>query len=105
MGTDEYGRDMLPGSLAGGEISVEVAPDRGARRLAIGTVIGVVAGFTGGIADEMLMRLTDMFLAFPALILAAAIAAAIGRNLQATVIALTVVSSGRGMRAWRAARC
>lgn len=91
MGTDEYGRDILSRVLAGASISVDVTLIVVAVGVAIGTVIGVAAGFFGGMADEMLMRLTDMFLAFPALILAAAIATAIGRNLQATVIALTVV--------------
>jgi peptide/nickel transport system permease protein len=91
MGTDEYGRDILSRVLAGASISVDVTLIVVAVGVAIGTVIGVAAGFFGGMADEMLMRLTDMFLAFPALILAAAIATAIGRDLQATVIALTVV--------------
>lgn len=91
MGTDEYGRDVLSRVLAGGMISVEVTLVVVIVGAFIGMVIGIVAGFFGGFADEGLMRLTDMFLAFPALILAAAIASAIGRNLQATIIALTVV--------------
>jgi peptide/nickel transport system permease protein len=91
MGTDEYGRDLLSRVLAGAAISVEITLIVVAVGVAIGIVIGLAAGFFGGLSDELLMRLTDMFLAFPALILAAAIAAAIGRNLQATAIALTVV--------------
>jgi peptide/nickel transport system permease protein len=91
MGTDEYGRDILSRVLAGGKISVEVTLVVVIVGAFIGMAIGIVAGFFGGLVDELLMRLTDMFLAFPALILAAAIASAIGRNLQATIIALTVV--------------
>lgn len=91
MGTDEYGRDVLSRVLAGGLISMAISLIVVAVGVAIGMVIGVVAGFFGKLVDELLMRLTDMFLAFPALILAAAIAAAIGRNLQATAIALCVV--------------
>jgi peptide/nickel transport system permease protein len=91
MGTDEYGRDILSRVLAGGMISMEVTLVVVIVGVIIGLVIGIVSGFFGGLADEALMRLTDMFLAFPALILAAAIAAAIGRNLEATIIALTVV--------------
>ena len=47
-----------------------------------GTLVGAVAGFFGGLVDEVLMRDTDMFLAFPALVLAIAIAATLGRNLR-----------------------
>lgn len=82
---------MFARVVAGAQISVEVALLVVLIGLAIGTVVGVVAGFTGGIADEALMRITDLFLAFPALILAAAIAATIGRSLQATVVALAIV--------------
>jgi peptide/nickel transport system permease protein len=56
-----------------------------------GTVVGAVAGFFGGLVDEILMRITDMFLAFPALILAIAIAATLGRDLRNTMIALSTV--------------
>lgn len=91
MGTDELGRDVFARVVAGAQISIEVALLVVGLGLAIGTVIGVVAGFSGGIVDEALMRITDLFLAFPALILAAAIAATIGRSLQATVVALAIV--------------
>jgi peptide/nickel transport system permease protein len=91
MGTDEYGRDILSRVLAGAMISVEVTLVVVIVGATIGMLIGVIAGFFGGLADEVLMRVTDMFLAFPFLILAAAIATAIGRNLTATIIALTVV--------------
>jgi peptide/nickel transport system permease protein len=91
MGTDEYGRDILSRVLAGTMISVEVTLVVVIVGAIIGMLIGVVAGFFGGLVDEVLMRVTDMFLAFPFLILAAAIATAIGRNLDATIIALTVV--------------
>lgn len=59
--------------------------------IALVVVIGALAGYLGGLADELLMRLTDLFLAFPALILAMAIAASLGRSLQNVVIALTAV--------------
>ena len=56
-----------------------------------GTLVGLVAGYAGGLVDEALMRLTDMFLAFPALVLAIAVSASLGRNLQNTMIALATV--------------
>jgi peptide/nickel transport system permease protein len=59
--------------------------------LAVGIVVGLVAGLAGGLVDEMLMRLTDMFLAFPALILAAAITFTLGASLQTTMVALATV--------------
>jgi peptide/nickel transport system permease protein len=57
----------------------------------IGVTIGVLAGFWGGILDEVLMRITDLFMAFPSMILAIAIAATLGASLQNTLIALSIV--------------
>ena len=59
--------------------------------MVFGTLVGSVAGYFGGIVDEILMRFTDMFLAFPALILAIAIAASLGRELHWTMVALATV--------------
>ena len=60
--------------------------------VAIGIVLGSLAGYFGGLLDEVIMRITDIFLAFPALILAMAIVAVIGPSLRSVMIALTVVS-------------
>lgn len=60
--------------------------------LAVGIVLGSLAGYFGGVLDEVIMRITDIFLAFPALILAMAIVAALGPSLKSVMIALTVVS-------------
>ena len=60
--------------------------------VAIGIVLGSLAGYFGGVIDEVIMRITDIFLAFPALILAMAIVAAIGPSLRSVMIALIVVS-------------
>jgi peptide/nickel transport system permease protein len=91
FGTDDYGRDIFSRVLAGAAISVEVAAVVISISVVVGTVIGALAGLLGGIVDELIMRLTDLFLAFPALILAAAIAATWGGNLTTTVIALATV--------------
>ncbi|MCS7050782.1 MAG: ABC transporter permease, partial [Thermomicrobium sp.] len=91
FGTDELGRDILSRVMSGAKYSLGVAFIILSVAVVVGTLVGLIAGYVGGIVDEVLMRVTDLFLAFPALVLAMAIAATLGRNLQNTVIALTVV--------------
>jgi peptide/nickel transport system permease protein len=91
FGTDEIGRDILSRVMSGARYSLGIAVLILVIAIPVGTLVGVVAGYAGGIVDELLMRLTDIFLAFPAIILAMAIAAALGPNLRNTVIALTAV--------------
>jgi peptide/nickel transport system permease protein len=91
MGTDELGRDVLSRVMAGTRVSLQVAAVVLGFAVVFGTAVGAVAGYFGGIVDEILMRITDMFLAFPALILAIAIAATLGRDLRNTMIALSTV--------------
>lgn len=91
FGTDEIGRDVMSRVMSGARYSLGIAMLILVIAIPVGTLVGVIAGYAGGIFDELLMRLTDIFLAFPAIILAMAIAAALGPNLRNTVIALTAV--------------
>ncbi len=91
FGTDELGRDIFSRIVVGTWVSLQVAFVVLIFAVVFGTIVGAISGYLGGLADEILMRITDMFLAFPALVLAIAIAATLGRNLTNTMIALSTV--------------
>ena len=91
FGTDQLGRDVLSRVMYGGRISLPAAVLVILLSGVVGTVVGAVAGFVGGILEEALMRFTDIFMAFPTIILAMAIAAALGPNLSNAIIAITIV--------------
>jgi peptide/nickel transport system permease protein len=91
FGTDDMGRDMLSRIMAGTHYSTLTIVVIMTSCLLIGISIGVIAGYFGGRVDETLMRLTDVFLAFPPLILALAIVAALGPGLTNTMLAISLV--------------
>ena len=92
MGTDELGRDVLSRVIWGARLSIPLALTLVCLALAIGATIGAVAGYFGGWVDEVLMRLADLVFAFPTIILAMAVVAALGPGLPHAVLALVVVS-------------
>jgi peptide/nickel transport system permease protein len=90
FGTDAIGDDIFSRILAGARLSVATAASVLAIAVVIGLGLGALAGQAGGWVDEIIMRITDMFLAFPALILALAIAATLGPGLRSATIALSM---------------
>ena len=90
LGTDELGRDILSRVIYGSRISLRAALTVILIVIAVGTPLGIIAGYYGGIADEIIMRISDLVLAFPSLLLAVAIVAALGPSLTNAMIALSV---------------
>lgn len=91
LGTDELGRDELSRVIWGGRVSLPVAVVAVSIGLFTGCTIGITAGYRGGLTDLLLMRVIDALLAFPALILAIAIVAALGPSLVNAMIAIGIV--------------
>jgi peptide/nickel transport system permease protein len=90
IAVDEDGRDMLNRVLLGARFSFIIALSVVGLALLIGVPIGLIAGYVGGRLGTALMRVTDMFLAFPPLLLAIVLAATLGRGLENTIIALAI---------------
>ena len=90
FGTDQVGRDVLSRVIFGARTSLRIAIESLALAALIGIPLGVVAGYVGGWVDDVIMRITDVFLAFPALLLALALAAVITPSVGNAAIAIAV---------------
>ncbi|HUB44281.1 MAG TPA: ABC transporter permease [Acetobacteraceae bacterium] len=91
LGTDELGRDMLTRLLYGGRLSWFLGITPVAVATVIGASLGVTAGFAGGMLNTAIMRMTDVFYAFPSVLLAVAISGALGAGVFNAILSLTIV--------------
>jgi peptide/nickel transport system permease protein len=92
LGTDDQGRDVMARVLYGARVSLSVAAISATIGVIVGVSLGMTAGYAGGGADLLLMRVVDALLAFPALLLAISITAALGPQIQNAMIAIGVVA-------------
>ncbi|HZV98691.1 MAG TPA: ABC transporter permease [Methylophilaceae bacterium] len=92
LGNDDLGRDILARLLTGAQVSLSVAIIVTCITLSFGTALGLVAGYFGGWVDRALMHITDVFLAFPGILLAIAFAAVLGPGLNNLILALCLTS-------------
>ena len=92
LGTDDQGRDILSRLIYGSRLTLQVVLLVAVIAAPLGLLVGTVAGYAGGWVDAVLMRITDIFLAFPKLVLALAFVAALGPGIGNAIIAIAITS-------------
>ena len=92
LGTDDFGRDILSRILHGARITLQIVALVALTAPVLGLLVGTVAGYFGGWVDAVLMRVTDIFLAFPRLILALALVAVLGPGIENAVLAIALTA-------------
>ena len=102
LGTDQYGRDMLSRGIKGAGISLSSSFALVVIITLTGCIAGIISGYYGGIIDSIIMRLSDIFLAFPGLVFAIAVASVMSGGLVSAVIALALISWPKYARIARA---
>jgi dipeptide transport system permease protein len=103
LGTDDVGRDVLSRLLYGARLSLSIGAVVVSLSFVTGTLLGLVAGFAGGIVDALVMRLMDIMLALPTLLLAIAVVAVLGPGLANAMLAVSIVQLPGFVRLTRAA--
>ena len=91
LGTDELGRDLLSRLIVGARLSLFIGITPVVLAFCIGSVIGITAGFIGGRTNTIIMRIVDVFYAFPSVLLAIALSGALGAGLVNSLVSLTIV--------------
>ena len=91
LGTDELGRDMVARLIYGGRLSLFLGLTPVVLAFMVGTTLGVMAGYLGGFVNQVIMRIIDVFYAFPSVLLAIAISGALGAGIINSIVSLTIV--------------